>query len=169
MISSPLEGGLRLNRVRLVARAVLTDTVKAEGVVGQFKISLFGDFVLQGFDGGIIELLNAATLHTDQVIMMIPSVEFEYGVAALEMMANHQSRGFKLGQDPVDRSQSDFFSLIHQGAKNVFRTQMLGGVRSFKNFQNLDSWERDLEACIPDVFAFQISLLMRCESGPDRV
>ena len=60
--------GLSLGSWRLTIRA---DTVEAEGVIGQFKISEFGDFVLKFLDSFILELFDFATIHTDQMVVVI--------------------------------------------------------------------------------------------------
>ena len=128
-------------------------------MVCQVKVSLFGDLCLQFFYGGVMKFLNLSALHADQMIVMIATIQFENRVAPFEVMTHHQARRLELGQYPIDRGQPNLFPLVHQGSEDVFGAEVLGGAGSFEDFEDLDSRERDLEPSIPDVFAFQISLL----------
>ncbi len=96
-------------------------------MVGQVKALAAGDFHLQALDGRILEFLHAAALNTDDVIVVITTVEFEHRVAALEMVTDHEPRRFELGQHPIDRSQADFLALGDEALEDLLRTQMAVG------------------------------------------
>ena len=46
-------------------------------MICQFKISEFGDFILEFLDGLILELLDFAAIYTDQMVMVVTTVEFK--------------------------------------------------------------------------------------------
>ena len=62
----------------VVARAV---GVKIECVFAEFESALLGDGILSFFDFCVEELLDLATLHADQMIVVTTLVKFEHGLA----------------------------------------------------------------------------------------
>lgn len=58
-------------------------------MIGQFKISEFGDFVLKFLDSFILELFDFATIHTDQMVVVTSAVQFKNRIAAFKVMPLH--------------------------------------------------------------------------------
>lgn len=148
---------------------MLTDSVETQGVVGQAKVALLCDLGLQLLDGCVMKLLDPPALNADQMIMVIPPVQFEHGVRSFKVMSDHQPCSFELGENPIDGGKADFFALTDQRLENFLGTEVLGGGRTFKDLEDLDAWQGDLEARIPDVLAFQITLPTHCLTGADRL
>ena len=61
--------------------------VEVERVLGDLEAALAGDLRLPLLDLGIVELLDAAALQADQVIVVTALVQFEHRLAGFEMMA----------------------------------------------------------------------------------
>ena len=80
---------------------------------------LGGDLVLALLDLGIVELFDAAAIHTDQMVVMRTLVEFEDRLAGLKMMALQQARLLELGQYPIHRCQADIEAVGNQMAIHV--------------------------------------------------
>jgi hypothetical protein len=112
-------------------------------MICQFKISEFGDFGLKLLDRLILEFLDFATMHADQMVMVITPVQFEYGISTFKVMTHDQARGLKLGEDTVNRGKTDFFAFTDQGLEDTLGAQMLSVVGSFQDFENLDAGQGD--------------------------
>jgi len=74
------------------------------------------------FDLGIVEFLDAAALHANEMIVMGPFIQLEYRFPGLEMMALQDPGVLELSEDPIDGGQSDIQSLAHE-----FAVHILGG------------------------------------------
>lgn len=110
---------------------------------------LLGNFLLPLFDLGIVELLDAATIETDQMVVVGALVEFEDRLARLKMVALQQARLFELGQHPVDRGQPDVEAVSQQMAIHIFGRDMARGtliLQLVKQVENLQPWVGGLEA-----------------------
>jgi hypothetical protein len=81
-------------------------------VVGNFLLSLFYDF--------ITEFFHAAAFHADHMVVVLASIQFEDGIAALEVMPLDKPRRFKLGEHAVYGGQPDFLAFRNQGLVNLF-------------------------------------------------
>ena len=75
------------------------------------------------------------------------------------MVAHDEPCGFKLGQHAINRRQADFLTFTDQGLEDVLGTEVLNGVRTLKDFENLDAGQGNFKSCVPDIFAFQRELL----------
>ncbi|MEY4685439.1 MAG: hypothetical protein RLZ25_1898 [Pseudomonadota bacterium] len=128
-------------------------------MICQFKISEFGNLGLEFLNRGILEFLHFATVHTDQMVMVVSAIQFKDGISSFEVMSHDQTSGLKLCKDPIDRSKTDFFTFTDQRLKDILGTQVLSIVGSFQDFEDLDAGQGDFKACVPDIFAFQGELL----------
>lgn len=54
--------------------ALKANAVKAEGVIGECEMLLFGYFLLEHFNCFILKLLDTATLNAHQMVVMITPV-----------------------------------------------------------------------------------------------
>ena len=62
----------------------------------QFKTAFFCDGGLTFFNFGVVEFFHAATLQTNQVIVMTVAFQFKYRFTTLEMVALQQAGLFEL-------------------------------------------------------------------------
>jgi hypothetical protein len=132
-----------------------------ERMLANRKTEFCGYFFLAGLDGRIVEFFDMAALQTNDVIVVIPLVQFEYRLASFEMVFHQQSGLLELGEHPVYRRQTHVLSAAQQLLVNVFRAQVaLFAV--FEQIQHLEPWQGGFEACAFEVFrlvhmhAFQI-------------
>ena len=137
-------------------------------MIGQLEPLALSDLVLQTLDGLVLEFLNSAALHAHQMVVVVAPVQLKDGVATLEVVAHHQTGGFELGQNAIDRGQPDFFAFGEQLVEDLFRTQMARRIvaAAFENFQNFEAGEGDLEARVADVLAFQGDCSIQCVTRP---
>ena len=73
----------------------------------QFEAMLGGDGTLARLDFRIVELLHAAALHAQQVVVVTALVEFVDRFVIVETLADQNAGLLELGQHPVDRGQAD--------------------------------------------------------------
>ncbi len=119
------------------------------------KPVFFTDGFLPGLDDLVKKLDHFATGCAHNVVVMFAVIQFKNGLPAVEIVPGYQSCGLKLGQNPVDRCQTDFaFVDLHQLPINVFGAHMTSGV-GLQNFQNSQPWMGDLQARSLQVFRFQ--------------
>ncbi len=125
-------------------------------MIGQREVLFSGYFALEHFYGFVLKLLDAPALHTDKMVVMIPAVEFKHGVTTFKMMANDESRRFKLREHTVDGGQANFFTFGDEVSENFFCAQVaIMHPSSLEDFENLNAWKGNFQARIADVFAFQ--------------
>ena len=86
-----------------------------------------------------IELMLAA----DIVVAAVG--QFKYRVATVEVVTDHEASGFELGQNTVNRGQTDVLARFHQRLVDVLGTHvtLLGRV---EHLQDLDPWQGHFEA-----------------------
>ena len=77
-------------------------TIEVEAVVGELHAILLGNLVLSLLDHIIMKLDDAATVETDQVIMVILMGQLEHRLAAFEVVTGHDTGIIKLVEYPVD-------------------------------------------------------------------
>jgi len=58
-------------------------------VVSKCEVLFLGNFLLEHLYGLVLKLFYPAALDTDQVIMVITTVEFEDRVSSFEVVSNH--------------------------------------------------------------------------------
>lgn len=88
------------------------------------KMAFLGNDILPNLDFRIAKLLDAATLQTDDMIVVTPFVELENGFSRLEMMACNNTGGFKLSQYAIDSSQTHIFTIGKQCFVNFFGSKV---------------------------------------------
>ena len=110
----------------LAVRAVGLDAVgvEIERVLADREAALGGDLGLPLLDLGVVELLDAAALHADQVIVVRALVQLEHRLAGLEMMADQEARLLELGEHAVDGGQADVEALGQQQLVDVLGRQV---------------------------------------------
>lgn len=97
---------------------------------------------------------------------MLTIIDFKYGMTSVEVVTGNQTGSFELGQDPVDRSQCNFFARIKQHLINVFRLQMtIRGI--FQQFQNFHTRQGYLQPRVFYVGCFHL-IYSQClqQTGP---
>lgn len=121
-------------------------------MIGHFEAFGGRDFFLTLLDGDVAEFLNPTTADTDDVIVMFTLIQFKYGLIAFEVMPFDQTCRFKLGQNPVDGSQSDVSTFLNQAAMELLGGQMPLIVRAtFEQLKNFDAGCSDLQPCLLDI------------------
>ena len=78
-----------------------------------------GDLVLQALDFFARELDDLARLDVDHVVVVLAAVELVDGLAALEVVLEHDAGGFELGQHAVDGGEADVVLVLEQLAVDV--------------------------------------------------
>ena len=63
--------------------------------------------VLALLDLRVVELLDAAALQADEVVVVAALVQLEHGLAGLEVVADEQPGLLELRQHAVDRGEAD--------------------------------------------------------------
>jgi hypothetical protein len=111
-------------------------------VIDDLVIVLTRYVVLNPFDLIIEKLDHVAGFDAHHVVVMFTTVQLEYGVTALEIVANHEISRLELRQNAIDGSQSNVLTGFQQLFVNVLGTQM-PILAALEDFQNLQSRERD--------------------------
>ena len=93
--------------------------------MGQCHAMFFGNLFLTLFNNLIRKLDHTATIQTHQMIMVMLLCQFKYGLAAFEMMTSDNAGIIKLIQNPINGSQTNFFTIIQQQFIKVFSTDVL--------------------------------------------
>lgn len=83
-------------------------------MVVEVEAAILGDAVLSLLYFRIVELFNAPTLQTYEVIMVASLVELEYRATTFKVMALQQTRLFKLSQHTVNRGEADISTVLQQ-------------------------------------------------------
>jgi len=93
-------------------------------VLADLEAAFAGDPELPLFDFRIEEFLDPAALQADQVVVVTALVQFEYGFARLEMVADQQPRLLELRQYAVYRRQADIDAVGQQLLVDIFGGQV---------------------------------------------
>lgn len=109
MTALPLTAGVELARTGNLARATRLGAIciKVQGMVVDIESAVFGNLGLPLLDFRIVELFDLAALQAYQMIVVTAFIQFEYCLAAFEVVAHQQSRLFELRQDTVHRGQAN--------------------------------------------------------------
>jgi len=107
----------------------------------------------------ILKLFDLAALHTNQVVVVVSAVKLKDRISAFKVMAHDKTGGFKLSEHAVHRRQTDFLTFTHQGLEDILGAEVLDGVWSLEDFEDLNAGQGDFKSCVPDIFAFQRELL----------
>jgi hypothetical protein len=76
-------------------------------VILELEAARLRDCALALLDLGVVELLDAAAVHADQVVVVLAFVEFEHRLAGLEVGARKDAGLLELHQDAVHRREAD--------------------------------------------------------------
>ena len=92
------------------------------------------DVSLAFLDVGVVELLDAAALQAEEVVVVPALVQLEYRLAGLEVLTREQAGLLELGEDAVDRGETDIDALGEKGLVDVLR----GEVPHFARLEELE-------------------------------
>lgn len=127
--------------------------IQAQRVVLNVKPLGFGNFFLPRFDLGVKKLLDPATVHADDMVMVVAFVELEDRFAVFKVAAAQDARLFKLRQHTVDRGQPNGDVICEQDFVNVFSAHVpLQG--RLKQRQNGLAWPCHFETRVFEVVRF---------------
>ncbi len=90
-----------------------------QGVLADFKTAFERNGGLAFLNGLVVELLHAAALQADKVIVVPTLVEFKNRFVGFEMMAYQQAGLFKLCEYSIDRGEAGIRALFQQQAVDV--------------------------------------------------
>ena len=107
------------------------------------------------FDTRIHELFDLAAVKTDDVIVMLPFIQFKDSGRAFEMMTSDEARGFKLGQHAIDSGKTDVFVGFEQMLINVFRAHVSRRCRA-ENLEDFDARQSDFEPGPTQIIGFHV-------------
>jgi len=102
-------------------------------------------------DLGVVELLDAAAVDADEVVVVLALVELEHRLAALEVAAREDPGLLELHQDAVDRRQADVGVLGEEDAKDVLGAHV-ALLRVLEDLEDLDARQRRLQAAVLELF-----------------
>jgi hypothetical protein len=111
------------------------------------KTFVLGHFVLALFDFVISKLDDLAAIGADQVIVVIPVIQFEHCLTAIELAAHQNARLFELRKNAVDRGEPNIDIFGDQGAVDVFGA-LVAQIGTPENIEYLEARERGLQAHI---------------------
>lgn len=122
-------------------------------MTGDFIAVLVGDLFLQGFDLFVVKFDHLAGFNTHHVIVVVTAIQLKHTVAAIEVLPDHQTGIFKLGEHSIDCRQPDILTRIEQGFVDILGAQMaLVGI--FQNLQDLNPRQSHLEASFTKFLIF---------------
>src|SRR5579885_1290780 len=93
-------------------------------MIGQIEAGSLDDVALPLLDHLVDELLDAAALQADDVVVMVTLVDLEHRLAALEVMAGHETRGLELRQHTIDGCESYVLPGIEQLLVDILRAHV---------------------------------------------
>jgi hypothetical protein len=105
-------------------------------VIRQFIAKSGGNVLLMLFYDFIDELIDPATFHTQDMVVVVTLVQLKNRMPPLEMVAFDQAGRFKLGQYPVNRGQPDVFTHVQEHFINILRT-LMSGTTTLQDIQDL--------------------------------
>lgn len=122
-IRTGLFGAVGINRQRMVSNG---------------KALAPGYFMLALFDLDVVKLFYLATIKTHQMVMVLAFVELKHRLAGFKITAEQQPSLLKLGQNPVNRSQTHVGAIVQQHPKHVFsgHVALLARLKNFQYFQS---------------------------------
>ncbi len=81
-------------------------------MVLQLVAMLRDDLSLAALDFFIDELNYFTAVNTDHVIVMMVASDFEYSVAAIEIMSLHNASRFELREHSINGGETDVFACV---------------------------------------------------------
>jgi hypothetical protein len=125
--------------------------VQTQSVVRNCKALGFGNRVLSFLNLRVVKLFDPTAVEADQVVVVLPFIQFVHRFAALKVAATQNARLLELGQYPVDGGQAHIGAFLQQNAKHIFRGHVPLST-SLKHFQDLEAWDRGFEARVLQFF-----------------
>ena len=117
----------------------------AQRVVLQLEAARLGHRALALLDLGVVELLDPAAGHADQVVVVLALVQLEHRLAGLEVAARQQARLLELHQHAVHGGQADVGALGQQRLEDVFGRHV-ARLRVLEDLEDLQARQRGLQA-----------------------
>jgi hypothetical protein len=109
------------------------------------KTQGLGDFLLAPLNRRIDKFLYVPTVKANQVVMVCTLIELinrsAIAFAGLKMTAQQEACLLKLGEYPIDRSQTNVFVFFGHGHEDFFGTEM-GAWMLMKKIQDLHTGSR---------------------------
>lgn len=124
-------------------------------MVYQLETVLIRNFLLALFNRLIKKLLDLATAHTNQVVVMVALIEFKKGFVRVEGRTHQHARLDKLHQDAVDRGQAH----IRVCAIEVFE-HIIGGQMAFFALSKISKTLRRGKVTFNPLLLSSVSLLL---------
>ena len=106
---------------------------------------LGGDTALQCLDFRTGKFDDLAAFDIHHVVVVFATVQLIDRLAAFEIVLQHQSRSFKLGQHAIDRGQANLVPVVQQVAIDVLGRHV-PGFGLLQQFKDTHPWVRDLQA-----------------------
>jgi outer membrane protein assembly factor BamE len=134
-------------------------------MLGNHEALGLGHGILPVLDLGIEKLFHLPAVQTDQVIMVLPLVEFIDRLATFEIAACQDAGLLELGQDPVHGGQADVRALLQKGAEHVL-SRHVSLAAFLENLQHFEARQGCLEASAFEfVDGVHSGFSMRARSG----
>jgi hypothetical protein len=119
--------------------------VHGQGVLLKGKTQGFSNFLLAPLNRSIDKLLYVTTVKANEVIVVRTLIELinrpAIAFAGLKMAAEQKARLLKLGEYPIDRSQTNVFIFFGHGHEDFFGTEMRAWML-MKKIQDLHTGSR---------------------------
>jgi len=126
-------------------------------VVADREAMPLGDRRLPLLDAAIDELFDPTAIETQDMVVVRPGVELEYGHAIGEVMPRDEPRRLELREHAVDRGQADVFLQVDEPPVDVFGRQVARAA-FLEDVENLHARQRDLQPGFAQVIAFHCGL-----------
>ena len=138
-------------------------SIENQPMFGQFKAKPLGDQPLPLFDVFIAKFLDSPTVQTQDVVMVLALIKFEYRLTALEIMAFDQPSRLKLGQYPIHSWQANLLAGIDQHSMDNLGSQMRTAP-VLQHFKNFHARQRDFQTGLLEFFRSHAKLSCNCAS-----
>jgi len=132
--------------------AVAMLTVEHDLVFVKVVAELIGDLVEPLFDDFVLEFGNPPTLHADDVVVVVASVELEHSLATIEMVSGNQTGRFELGQHAVDSGETDIVAALEQRPIDILCGQVVW-ISLLENLEYVLSRQRQFQSGALEVLA----------------
>src|SRR5262245_33181586 len=116
-------------------------------MAAQLEAALLGDLVLALLDVRVVELLDAAALQADEVVVVPALVQLEHRLAGLEVLARKQPGLLELREHAVDGGEADVEALAEQLLVDVLGGEVAHLAR-LEELEDLAPGQRRLEAAL---------------------
>src|SRR5690606_972604 len=128
--------------------------VQDQRVVLQLVAVPGGDLALQLLDLGALELDDLAGVQVDHVVVVVAAVQLVDGLAALEVVLDHQPGRLELGQHAVHGGQADLVALLQQAAVDRLGGQVVLGLFLLQQLEDAYPRVGHLQAHAPKFVGF---------------